>query len=242
MARLAVVVAFAAAVCLAHVEGQQKKKTDYTAIVKKVQASGAALPGKFASQWTKVLAGQRTRVLALQRSLLKKQSSAQSRTALTNAFSQLNKSLAKVDVQVDKYNKQQGQEAKQLVQQYVSLLQQRAKATGAAATAEGPVQQLRKNKMALLRQWENRVVEVNSKYRAAYRASLGAAAKASASNKTVRQALRAAFTTLLAEAVDDQEENITTLSAKQFPQVEEFALLAGKNLLELLVAAQGSLL
>lgn len=217
-------------------------KTDYSAIVKKVQSSGAALQTAFSTQWAKVLSGQRKRIQALQGSLLKKQSSAESKAALSNAFSQLNKSLAKVNTEVDAYNKQQGKEIKQLVKQYVTLLKQRIKATGAAATSEGPVQQLRKNKMAVLRQWENRILTANSNYRAAYRSTLGSAAKAAASKPAVRQALRAAFTSLLAEAIDDQEENITTLSANQFPLVEEFALLAGKNLLELLVGAQASAL
>lgn len=85
-------------------------------------------------------------------------------------------------------------------------------------------------------------MDINSLYRASFRDVFSAASKAAASKPAVRQALRTAFVDILGEAVVGQEENITLLTAKQFPQVEKFALLAGRVLLELLINAQGAVL
>ncbi|KAJ1522482.1 hypothetical protein ONE63_001672 [Megalurothrips usitatus] len=228
-------------VAIAAVVGAAKGAVS-SASLRKVQKAGLALPVAFAKEWTKVLGGQRKRVTALATRLLKQQKSAESRAALTSAFAKLHIALAQVNSAADTLQREQGQQITKLVQKYEALIKERLHATGTAAANETPVLQLRKNKSTLLNLWENRVLDVNAQYRAAYRVTFKEASEAAASKPAVHQAVRSAFTRLLTEAVKGQEENITSLTARQFPMVENFALLGGRILLELPVAAQGDLL
>lgn len=216
--------------------------TDYGPRLKAVQTAGAALQEDFSKQWTDVLNGQRQRIGALLTSIVKKQKSPETRAALSSLATKLSQNLTTVNSRADTLKKEQGKEINQLVKQYVTLLSQRIHATEAAATDEVPILNLRKRKSTWLALWENRVLDINSLYRASFRDVFSAAAKAAASKPAVLQALRAAFIDLLGQAVVGQEENITLLTAKQFPRVEKFALLAGRALLELLVNAQGAAL
>ncbi|KAJ1520429.1 hypothetical protein ONE63_003561 [Megalurothrips usitatus] len=213
-----------------------------SATLGQVQKAGQALAPAFSKEWTTVLNGQRKRVTALAAQLLQQQKTPESKAALSAAIKKLNAALTKVNAAADTLQKQQAQEINSLVAKYVALIKQRQKATGTAAADEAPVVQLRKNKITLLDLWENRVLDINSQYRTAYRDTFKQASGAAASKPAVRRAIRAAFTRLLSDAVTGQEENITSLTAKQFPLVEKFALLAGRILLELVVAAQGALL
>ncbi|XP_034232512.1 uncharacterized protein LOC117640264 [Thrips palmi] len=238
MARITLVLVLAATAATCCVEA----KTDYTARLKAVQTAGAALQVQFSKQWTDVLNGQRQRVVALVTKLVNQQKSPEAKTAMSSLATKIFQNLTTVNSQADTLKKEQGKEINRLVQQYVTLLSQRITATGAAATDEVPIQNLRKRKSTWLALWENRVMDINALYRASYRDVFSAASKAAASKPAVRQALRAAFVDILGEAVVGQEENITLLTAKQFPLVEKFALLAGRVLLELLVTAQGAVL
>ncbi|XP_052119926.1 uncharacterized protein LOC113211714 isoform X2 [Frankliniella occidentalis] len=114
--------------------------------------------------------------------------------------------------------------------------------TKAAAVAnENQVVQLRKDKIALLTNWENHVIEINAEYRRGYLNAFQAATKqAAAAKPEIRKAIRAAFVRLLGAAVKGQEQNIALLTTKQFPLIENFALLGGQILIELVVAGQGA--
>ncbi|KAK3914540.1 Mitochondrial intermediate peptidase [Frankliniella fusca] len=228
----AVLVLFA---CAAAAEGANNSAAE-----QRIRKAGDAIPAVLLQQWTATLTAQRKQVAALKDAVTKGQTQ-EIKGALDKAFAQLDTWLAKSNSLADALKKRQGEEVKNLVNKYITVLRKLETSQAAAVANEQQVQQVRKDKMALLTNWENHVIQINGEYRRGYVNAFKSVTQQAAGKKpAVRKALRAAFQRLLGTAVKGQEENIALLTTKQAPLVEQFALLAGKILIELVVAGQAA--
>ncbi|KAE8750786.1 hypothetical protein FOCC_FOCC002496 [Frankliniella occidentalis] len=211
-----------------------------SAAEQQILKAGNAIPAVLNKQWTDALTTQRKQVADLQAAVVKGQST-EVNAAITKAFGQLGTWLAKSNSLADALKTRQGQEVTNLVNRYAKVLRTLQTSPAAAVANENQVVQLRKDKIALLTNWENHVIEINAEYRRGYLNAFQAATKqAAAAKPEIRKAIRAAFVRLLGAAVKGQEQNIALLTTKQFPLIENFALLGGQILIELVVAGQGA--